>query len=138
MWKSCLIRDSAWYCIRGLLPISPRSIMHAEFFPDINLLYIKYPVNTIINNRQNIVPTIFETFSDKAYCYVEYFIFCLPKIQKPLRAIRTAETHFRFRGWYPVLSELLLRVLGFNLFKRNRTKRHLICIQQVPGRSKVT
>ena len=31
-----------------------------------------------------------------------------------------------------------LRVLGFNLFKRNRTKRHLICIQQVPGRSKVT
>ena len=33
---------------------------------------------------------------------------------------------------------LCLAVLGFNLLNRNRTKRHLICIQQVPGRSKVT
>ena len=32
----------------------------------------------------------------------------------------------------------ILAVLEFNLFNRNRTKRHLICIQQVPGRSKVT
>ena len=31
-----------------------------------------------------------------------------------------------------------MRVLGFNLFNRNRAKQHLICIQQVPGRSKVT
>ena len=28
------------------------------------------------------------------------------------------------------------RALGLNLFNRNRTKWHLICIQQVPGRSK--
>ena len=32
----------------------------------------------------------------------------------------------------------LVCVLGLKFLDRNRTKRHLICIQQVPGRSKVT
>jgi hypothetical protein len=27
-------KDNAWYCILGLLPISPNTTMHTLFFPD--------------------------------------------------------------------------------------------------------
>ena len=62
--KLCLASEIAWYCIRGLRPISPRTTTHTLFLPDISLRYAKKPIITSNTITQNIAEDKYEAYSD--------------------------------------------------------------------------
>ena len=69
--KSCLASDSAWYCIRGLLPISPNTTTHILFLLDISLRHATKAANNNKTTIQSILLNKYGTSFDNFKLLIE-------------------------------------------------------------------